>query len=525
MALQDAVENTREAIAIRLSSVSPLVTLVTRAATCLVLGELTFLVAALSGPLGGYKLSAVLEGIGPSPKELDIPVGPTLLVFLFCVLVATVVTNWVYRVALRFVVDNWEADDRRHVAYAWSSGVIGLSLVFLEAASSLEFLSEDLLIGVGGLNMLVEEMRRLYDKYADEQKPDRGVNLPIRTPGAPQKRLEAVAAALCFWVACCIAGGLSAQSIRAGSQAVPVPDPQLTLHGEPRNRGAVLHWTISASFVGDGDLEYQTALLNDPYPGDTVGIEGNPDHILVEGLTNGRVYVFRMRINGGMWSNEVNLVPTAEIEAQRPPSQACEQLGVVRYRRDVYRLDFAENGASLNRIVDRLERMAGAPGRAVAAGYASARGRASYNLDLSERRANGVVEHLREILDRPVVATAMGERHEEAVLDRGDERNQQVVVTWCNRPPLTVGAIPALTLTLGQAQSLDVASYFADPDGDSVSYTATSSHPGTLTVSVTEGEVNLEAVGNGRATVTVIASDGSLAATEAFDVSVVHQGA
>lgn len=99
-----------------------------------------------------------------------------------------------------------------------------------------------------------------------------------------------------------------------------------------------------------------------------------------------------------------------------------------------------------------------------------------------------------------------------------------MVVTWCNKAPLTVGTIPGATLTLEQAQRLDVASYFADPDGDSVSYTATSSHSGTVTASVTESEVNLEAVGNGRSTVTVTASDGSLAATQAFDVSVVQQG-
>ena len=424
MTLQNPLKGTGDAIASRLSSASSSVKLVTRAATWLVLAELTFLVAALSGPLGGYELSAVLEGIGPSPKELHIPVGPTLLLLLFCVLVATVVTNWVYRIALHFVVDHWEADDRRHVAYAWSSGVIGLSLVFLETATPLEFLSEDLLIGVGGLNMLVEEMKLLKDKYADPQQSGHGDNLPIIAPEAPRKWLEAVAAALCFSVACVIAGGLSAESIRAGSPSVPAPDPQLTLHGEPRNRGAVLRWTVSAAFDGDGDLEYQTALLNDPYPDDTVDIAGNPDHVRVENLINGRVYVFRMRINGGVWSNEVSLVPTAEmIEGQHPPSQTCKQLGVVRYRRGVYRLDLAENGASLRRIVERLQRMAGAPGRAVAAGYASARGRASYNLDLSERRANGVVEHLREVLERPVVATAMGERHEEAVLDRGDERH------------------------------------------------------------------------------------------------------
>ena len=51
--------------------------------------------------------------------------------------------------------------DRLHVAYAWSSGVIGLLCVSLEGATALDFQFEDLLIGIGGLNMLVEEIRLL----------------------------------------------------------------------------------------------------------------------------------------------------------------------------------------------------------------------------------------------------------------------------------------------------------------------------------------------------------------------------
>ena len=67
-----------------------------------------------------------------------------------------------------FVVAGTQIDqehDRRHVAYAWSCAVIGLLCVLTEALGFLDFESEDLLIGIGGVNMLVEEIRLLEAKY------------------------------------------------------------------------------------------------------------------------------------------------------------------------------------------------------------------------------------------------------------------------------------------------------------------------------------------------------------------------
>ena len=55
--------------------------------------------------------------------------------------------------------------DRRHVAYAWTCATIGLLCVLSETLGVLEFESEDLLIGLGGVNMLVEEIRILEARH------------------------------------------------------------------------------------------------------------------------------------------------------------------------------------------------------------------------------------------------------------------------------------------------------------------------------------------------------------------------
>ena len=58
-----------------------------------------------------------------------------------------------------------KATDKRHVAYAWSSGVIGIVCVLLEAFKFIDIQSEDLLIGMGALNMLVEEIRLIEREH------------------------------------------------------------------------------------------------------------------------------------------------------------------------------------------------------------------------------------------------------------------------------------------------------------------------------------------------------------------------
>ncbi|MCY4057301.1 MAG: hypothetical protein OXG44_04795 [Gammaproteobacteria bacterium] len=50
-------------------------------------------------------------------------------------------------------------EEPRHIAYAWSSGLIGMAILSAEVFGSLELQFEDPLLGMAGLNTLVEEVR------------------------------------------------------------------------------------------------------------------------------------------------------------------------------------------------------------------------------------------------------------------------------------------------------------------------------------------------------------------------------
>ncbi len=90
-----------------------------------------------------------------------------------------------------------------------------------------------------------------------------------------------------------------------------------------------------------------------------------------------------------------------------------------------------------------------------------------------------------------------------AVLDTAP---QQVTA---NRPPETVGAIPALTLTAGgTAVSASVARFFHDPDGDQLTYEAASSDGATVTALALSGDtIQLTPRAAGKATVTITVRD------------------
>ena len=81
-----------------------------------------------------------------------------------------------------------------------------------------------------------------------------------------------------------------------------------------------------------------------------------------------------------------------------------------------------------------------------------------------------------------------------------------------NRAPTTSGQIPAQTIpaeTLAQGESvrLDVVQYFSDPDGDPLTYEATSSDIEVVTVSISESVVSLIALRPGPAAISVSARD------------------
>ena len=91
-----------------------------------------------------------------------------------------------------------------------------------------------------------------------------------------------------------------------------------------------------------------------------------------------------------------------------------------------------------------------------------------------------------------------------------------------NRPPGPVGALGPLAIGVNDAAvSLDVAAAFRDPDGDPLTYRATSSAPGVVATAVTGSTLTVTPVAAGTATVTVTATDplGSRA-TQEFGVAV-----
>ena len=90
-----------------------------------------------------------------------------------------------------------------------------------------------------------------------------------------------------------------------------------------------------------------------------------------------------------------------------------------------------------------------------------------------------------------------------------------------NRSPVAQAPIPSQTVEVGGTISLGVASFFRDPDGDALTYAATSADRGVGTASVSGSTVTVVGVAEGRATVTVTATDpGGLSARQPFTVEV-----
>ena len=91
-----------------------------------------------------------------------------------------------------------------------------------------------------------------------------------------------------------------------------------------------------------------------------------------------------------------------------------------------------------------------------------------------------------------------------------------------NRAPQPVGTIPAQTLREGAgALALNVATYFQDPDGDPLAYTAVTGNGGVVRAAVSGSVVSLTPVSAGTAAVTVTARDpAGLSATQTLAVTV-----
>ena len=89
----------------------------------------------------------------------------------------------------------------------------------------------------------------------------------------------------------------------------------------------------------------------------------------------------------------------------------------------------------------------------------------------------------------------------------GLSATQTFQATVPNRAPEAAGAIEDRTVLAGETATLDASTYFADPDGDALSYGASSSDTAVAAVSVSGSEVTISAVSPGSTTIEVTAAD------------------
>ena len=98
---------------------------------------------------------------------------------------------------------------------------------------------------------------------------------------------------------------------------------------------------------------------------------------------------------------------------------------------------------------------------------------------------------------------------------------QSFAVTVPNRAPEAVGTIASRVVERNKSVSFDVSPYFTDPDGDDLTYSATSSSTSRASVEVSGNSVVITGGRIGRATITVTAHDpDSLTAEQSFEVRV-----
>ncbi|MYA64086.1 MAG: hypothetical protein F4022_03095 [Gemmatimonadetes bacterium] len=79
--------------------------------------------------------------------------------------------------------------------------------------------------------------------------------------------------------------------------------------------------------------------------------------------------------------------------------------------------------------------------------------------------------------------------------------------TQGNRAPVTLGTIADKSFEEDESATLDGSTYFTDPDGDALTYSAESSDVEVLTATASGSVISLQASGHGTATVTVSAED------------------
>lgn len=231
---------------------------------------------------------------------------------------------------------------------------------------------------------------------------------------------------------------LSLYGLTFARRVSPSVSPELS--AIPADRAVELFWTIGSSATDLPQWEYRKRLSDGPYEQwqRVRPISGDDPRHRVSDLKNGLVYIFQVRraeeTRPDDWSNQLAVVPIAPRSITPAETGMCdgEELGEIRFAFDSHEidLDFWQNRANLASVIRTL-RSNESIQRVLVTGQASARGSASYNLDLSEDRAHNVFEYLRDRADVTLVTSAMGEAHEEWVSDRSHERYQRVVVQSC----------------------------------------------------------------------------------------------
>ena len=103
----------------------------------------------------------------------------------------------------------------------------------------------------------------------------------------------------------------------------------------------------------------------------------------------------------------------------------------------------------------------------------------------------------------------------------GLSTQQTLTVTVPNRGPTPTGTIPAQSVFVGETAPVDMSTYFNDPDGDALTFSAASSNATVVSASVAGSVVSLGAIAQGTATVTVTARDpGGLTVQQSLAVTV-----
>ena len=95
-----------------------------------------------------------------------------------------------------------------------------------------------------------------------------------------------------------------------------------------------------------------------------------------------------------------------------------------------------------------------------------------------------------------------------------------VTVSAANQAPTVDNAIADQSVTVGETNTVALASVFSDPDGDSLTLSALSSDTAKATVAISSTTLTLTGVAAGTATITVTANDGNLSVTDTFVVTV-----